>query len=170
MFTLVIGGSASGKSEYAERLVQSLPGARYYIATMRPWDGECLARIAKHQAARAGRGFVSVERYTALSGLDLPEGCNALLECLSNLTANELYLPEGGGEAAVLSGVEHLRRRCGNLTVVTNEVFSGGAEYQGDTLNYLRALAQVNRALAQRADLVVEVVCGLPQVWKGRLP
>lgn len=170
MFTLVIGGSASGKSEYAERLVQGLPGARYYIATMRPWDGECLARIAKHQAARADRGFVSVERYTALSGLDLPEGCNALLECLSNLTANELYQPEGGGEAAVLSGVEHLRRRCGNLAVVTNEVFSGGAEYQGDTLNYLRALARVNRALARRADLVIEVVCGLPQVWKGRLP
>ena len=170
MFTLVIGGSASGKSEYAERLVQGLPGARYYIATMRPWDGECLARIAKHQAARAGRGFVSVERYTALGGLDLPGGCNALLECLSNLTANELYQPEGGGEGAVLFGVEHLRRQCGNLTVVTNEVFSGGAEYQGDTLNYLRALARVNRALAQRADLVVEVACGLPQVWKGRLP
>ena len=167
MFTLVIGGSASGKSEYAERLVSRLPGQRYYIATMQPWDGECLARIARHQAARAGRGFASVERYTDLAGLDLPQGCNALLECLSNLTANELYQPGGGGEAAVLSGVEYLHRQCGNLTVVTNEVFSGGAEYQGDTLHYLRVLGRVNRALARRADLVVEVVCGLPNVLKG---
>lgn len=167
MFTLIVGGSASGKSEYAERHVLGLPGQRYYIATMRPWDEECLARIARHRSARADRGFVSLERYTDLGGLALPGEGNVLLECLSNLTANELYEPDGGGEAAVLAGVEHLRRQCGHLTVVTNEVFSGGADYQGDTLRYLRALARVNRALAREADRVVEVVCGLPNVLKG---
>ena len=29
MFTLVIGGSASGKSEYAEQQVMALPGRRW---------------------------------------------------------------------------------------------------------------------------------------------
>ena len=53
MFTLVIGGAASGKSEYAEAHVETLPGRRLYIATMEPWDEECRARIARHQAARA---------------------------------------------------------------------------------------------------------------------
>lgn len=48
MFTLVIGGSASGKSEYAEQQVMALPGRRWYLATMEPWDDECVARIAKH--------------------------------------------------------------------------------------------------------------------------
>lgn len=46
MFTLVIGGAASGKSEYAEAHVETLPGRRLYIATMEPWDEECRARIA----------------------------------------------------------------------------------------------------------------------------
>lgn len=41
MFTLVIGGAASGKSEYAEAHVETLPGRRLYIATMEPWDEEC---------------------------------------------------------------------------------------------------------------------------------
>ena len=33
-----------------------------------------------------------------------------------------------------------------------------------------RALADLNRDLAKRADLVVEVVCGLPNILKGKLP
>ena len=48
-----------------------------------------------------------------------------------------------------------------------NEVFSGGADYAGDTGRYLLALAQVNNAFAARADNVVRVVCGIPVYYKG---
>ena len=63
MFTLVIGGAGSGKSAWAEDLVRGL-GIRpcYYLATMQPMDAECGARIARHRAQRAGKGFVTVER------------------------------------------------------------------------------------------------------------
>lgn len=167
MLTLVIGGAASGKSEYAENLVKSLSGRRIYLATMRPWDDECLARIEKHRLKRADRGFETVERYTDLSGAPIAEGANVLLECMSNLLANELYEPEGGGAGAVLSGVDALMEKCRHLTIVTNEVFSGGADYDEGTLLYLRELASINHILASRADRVVEVVCGLPYIWKG---
>lgn len=170
MLTLVIGGAASGKSEFAENLVLTLPGRRVYVATMEPYDGECLARIEKHRRQRAGKGFLTLERYRDLGGLEVPTGANVLLECMSNLLANELYSPQGGGSAAVLGGVERLCARCANLTIVTNEVFSGGKDYEGDTLRYLRALGSVNRALAARANRVVEVVYGCANVLKGRLP
>ena len=63
MFTLVIGGAASGKSEYAESLLLGRPGPRYYLATMEPAaDGECRARIERHRALRAGKGFATIER------------------------------------------------------------------------------------------------------------
>lgn len=167
MFTLVIGGSASGKSEFAERHVLSLPGKRIYIATMQPWDEECLRRIQKHQAARLGRGFETLECYRDLAHADVPAGANVLLECMSNLCANEMYDEDGGGQAAVLAGVEMLLARCRHVTIVTGEVFSGGSKYAGDTLHYLRNLAEINRMLADRADLVCELVCGLPNVLKG---
>ena len=170
MVTIVIGGAASGKSEFAEALVQTLPGQRVYVATMEPYDGECLARIEKHRRQRAGKGFLTLERYRDLGGLEVPAGANVLLECMSNLLANELYSPQGGGSAAVLGGVECLCGRCAHVTIVTNEVFSGGCDYEGDTLRYLQELGAVNRALAARADRVVEVVCGCPNVLKGRLP
>lgn len=173
MFTLVIGGAASGKSEYAESLILASPHRpRTYIATMQPFDDECRARIEKHRRMRAEKEFETVECYTGLAKASLPEGGAVLLECMSNLTANELYSPDGAGTPegalkSVLEGIDHLLTLGGDLVVVTNEVFSGGSRYEGDTLTYLKLLADVNRALAARADRVAEVVSGLPQIIKG---
>ena len=68
---------------------------------------------------------------------------------------------------AILSGRDAGHAQCETLIVVSNEVFSGGADYAGDTDRYLLALAQVNNALAARADAVVRVVCGIPVYYKG---
>lgn len=174
MMTLIVGGSASGKSEYAEQvLVSARSWPRIYIATMQPFDGESLRRIERHRAMRAEKCFQTVERYTDLASVEVPEGAAVLLECMSNLCANELYSPQGSGEqaeAVILRGVESLRRWCGDLVVVSNEVFSGGSRYQGDTLRYLRLLGRVNCALAAMADAVCEVACGVPVYYKGGEP
>ena len=174
MFTLVIGGAASGKSEYAENLIlRAGPMSRAYIATMEPLDGESRARIARHRAFRAQKGFETVECYTNLEQLLLPGRGAALLECVGNLAANELYSPHGAGmdtAAAILRGIDALLLQCRELVVVSNEVFSGGYDYEGDVTHYLRVLAAVNRALAGRADRVVEVVCGQAVYYKGEGP
>lgn len=173
MFTLVVGGAASGKSEYAEGLILASPHRpRYYIATMEPFGPEGQARIARHRTLRLGKGFETVERYTGLAGLRLPQRGAVLLECLGNLTANELYSPAGAGTEegaarAVTAGVEALLPQCADLVVVGNEVFSGGRDYAGDTDGYLRALAAANRTLAGWADRVCEVACGIPYWHKG---
>ena len=171
MLTLVIGGTASGKSAYAEELVmRSARKPRVYIATMEPFDSECLERIRRHRDMRAKKAFETVECYTDLCSVKVTAGCAALLECMGNLCANELYSPAGSGdgaESAILRGVDRLLPQCGELVIVSNEVFSGGSGYQGDTIRYLRLLARVNRALAARADRVCEVVCGVPVYHKG---
>ena len=174
MFTLVIGGAASGKSEYAETLILRAGAMkRFYIATMKPLDAECRARITRHRALRAQKGFETVECYTNLEQLRLPDRGAVLLECMGNLAANELFHPRGAGadaEAAILRGIDALLPQCRELVVVSNEVFSGGCDYEGDTLRYLRLLASVNRALAARADYVVEIVCGQAVYYKGEGP
>ncbi len=170
MLNLIIGGAGSGKSAFAEALVRKLPGQRVYLATMEARDEESLARIRRHREQRAGHGFVTVECGHALGQLRVPEGANVLLEDLSNLLANERFGPEGGGTAAVRHGLDSLRTHCGQLTVVTNEVFSDGCDYAEETLAFMRELAALNRELAAEAGLVVEVVCGLPNVLKGELP
>lgn len=170
MLNLIIGGSASGKSSYAENLVNRLPGKKLYIATMQPFDEECLQRIERHRAMRSDKGFETLECYTNLSRAELEADTNALLEDLSNLTANELYSPDGGGKKAVIEGLDRLISSCRNLTVVTNEVFSGGSDYEGDTLTFLKILAEINIYLASKAELVVEMSAGLAVVLKGEEP
>jgi len=173
VFTLVIGGAASGKSEYAESLIMASPRfPRYYLATMEPFDEEGRKRVEKHRRMRAHKRFETVERYTDLVSVRLPGRGAVLLECVGNLAANELYSPGGAGSAAdalaaIVGGVDSLLAQCEDLVVVSNEVFTGGTDYAQGTEDYLRLVAGVNCALAQRADRVCEVICGLAQYYKG---
>ena len=172
MLTLVIGGSASGKSAFAEDLVlKAGPGPRYYLANRDPMVSECRARIDRHRAMRAQKGFKTIEQYTNLAGLTLPRRGAVLLEDLGNLAANELYSPAGAGPekalAAILTGIDRLWVQCRALVVVSNEIFAGGRDYAPGTETYLSLMARAHRAIAARADQVYEVVCGLPYGYKG---
>lgn len=171
MFHVVTGGSGSGKSAYAEQCILDFQGDnRIYIATMYPFDEESHRRIARHRAMRAEKKFTTIERYTDLEHLTIPEGADVLLECMSNLTANEIYQENGAGEntvTAVLSGIRHLLEQAENLVVVTNEVFSDGITYDPETEKYLEKLGAINCQMTQMADAVTEVVYGIPVSHKG---
>lgn len=172
MLTLVTGGAASGKSEYAERLLDGFEGEKIYLATMTPGSAEAKTRIARHRAARAGRGFTTVERATCIAQLSPKKNSAILLECLTNLAANELFEPDGAGKNAereILRGIELLDSSCVEMVVVSGEVFSDGCDYDAGTREYIELLGRLNIALASRAGRVVEVVCSIPliQKWEG---
>ena len=170
MLNLVIGAAASGKSEYAEDIVMSLPGEKIYIATMEPFGAEAKERIARHRALRAGKGFSTVERPRNLIGLTPEADWNVLIEDLPNLAANEFFSPEGGGAAAVLSGVDRICKTASGVTIVTGDIFSDGGTYDAGTRDYMEMLADLHMRIAAKADNVVEVVCGIPCALKGELP
>ena len=76
MLTIVTGGSASGKSEFAEGLVTASENKnRLYIATMQVYDAEGEKRVARHRAMRAQKGFDTLECPTDLAGADIPADC-----------------------------------------------------------------------------------------------
>jgi adenosylcobinamide kinase/adenosylcobinamide-phosphate guanylyltransferase len=170
MRTLVIGGSASGKSEYAEALALQSPCPKYYIATLMAQDDESLKRIAKHRQMRAEKSFVTIERYNDLGGLMLPKRGTVLLECLGNLTANELFCENGAAKNTfnvILDGCAKLEKQCDELIVVSNDVFRTSDVYDEGMLYYMEMLGLLNRALAARFERVVETVCGIAVPQKG---
>ena len=170
MINLVIGAAASGKSEYAEDVVMSLPGEKIYIATMEPFGAEAEERIARHRAIRTGKGFSTVERPRNLIGLTPEADWNVLIEDLPNLAANEFFSPEGGGAEAVLSGVDKICKTAASVTIVTGDIFSDGVTYDAGTQGYMEMLADLHTKIAEKADNVVEVICGIPCAVKGELP
>lgn len=118
MLHMVYGGSASGKSSYAESFALSLQGdgRLLYIATMYPYkwntteiDPETMQRIERHRAMRADKGFDTVECYRHVEHIMAKRQDVLLLECMSNLLANEMYLEpdaDDGGRPKTMSEVE----------------------------------------------------------------
>lgn len=118
MLHIVYGGSASGKSSYAESFAMSLQGdgRLLYIATMYPYkwntteiDPETMQRIERHRAMRADKGFDTVECYQHVEHIMAKRQDVLLLECMSNLLANEMYLQpdsDDGGLAETMSEAE----------------------------------------------------------------
>ncbi len=183
MMELVTGGSGSGKSAYAEKMIcekhRQLCGTAekpplYYIADMVPYGRETEKKIEAHRKMRAGKGFATIEWYVDLPGRilgpDSPDlkGSYVLLECISNLTANEMYEP-GGAEntgkdtvKCIIRGVQMLKERCAHLVVVTNDVFRESVPDSEEMTAYKDNLGTISRALAKMADRVTEVVFGVP--------
>ena len=206
MLHIVYGGSASGKSSYAESFAMSLQGEGrlLYIATMYPYkwnttevDPETLQRIERHRAMRADKGFDTVECYRHVEHIVAKRQDVLLLECMSNLLANEMYLEQDsddGGLAETMSEVEktgvgmsetlspvskkivqalvNLSTRVQDVVIVTNDVFSDGGSltYDESTREYVKNLAEINCALAREAATVTEVVCGIPVIVKKNHP
>lgn len=177
MTILVIGGSGSGKSDYAEDYLLALSGGKkkYYLAALRPCDEESRERIARHRQRRAGKGFVTIEQpvriQDAAARMEAGEK-TALLECVSNLTANAMFdekgqRPEKAVAEEVVSGIALLREKLTHLVIVTNNVFEDGRVYDEGTMAYIRAMGRINRRLAAMADEVVEVAAGIPVVIKA---
>ena len=169
---LVTGGSSSGKSAWAEkRLMAFGDKKRIYLATMIPWDRECVERITKHRAMRAEKKFATLECPVDVAEAGIAPGSAVLLECLSNLTANELYREDAkeqtdSPEERIFEAVLKLREKAGDLVIVSAEVFSDGEEYGEETLRYRKILGNLNRRIAAAADEVTEVVCGIPHNLK----
>lgn len=183
MMELVTGGSGSGKSAYAEKVICekhrqlcsiSEKPSLYYIADMVPYGRETEKKIEAHREMRAGKGFATLEWYVDLPGRisapDSPDlkGSCVLLECISNLTANEMY-ESGGAEntgkdtvECIIRGVRMLKERCVHLVVVTNDVFRESVPDSEEMTAYKGNLGTINRALAEMADRVTEVVFGVP--------
>ena len=166
MLILVTGGSASGKSAHAERLLcEHAADSRLYLATMQPFGAAAQKRIARHRALRQGKGFQTVERPMDRAGLDPPRRYDdMMLEDLGNQLANELFAPAGAKDMAfgsILAGIGRLQDCCETLVIVTNEIFSDGLPYPAETVRYIELLGQLNAALCARADAAYESVCGI---------
>lgn len=188
--SLILGGSGSGKSllgeSWSDLLYQQTGLRPLYIATLDVGDDpENERRVRRHREQRAAIPFETIE-LPRIQGSELdqvPGGHPVLLDCLGNLTANQMFTPQDGptSDAPVFLSCEEtvesidkaltvLAMKSLHLIVVSNLIFSDGVRYDEGTEGYLRALGLIHRRIAVRAANVVEVDGGIPFFHKEMRP
>lgn len=168
--TLVVGGARSGKSRFAEGLIDASQRPRRYIATAEAWDDEMRARIALHQADR-GADWTTIE-----APLDLPTALASarkdeavLIDCATLWLTNHL-LAEHDLAAEADRLITALATCPAPVVIVSNEVGWGIVPENALARRFRDEQGRLNQRLAAAAGLVVTVIAGLPMALKGRLP
>lgn len=176
---LVLGGSRSGKSEFAEKIAERSGKRIIYIATAAIRDEEMAERVKLHQRRRP-KDWVTVEEEKDVLGV-LGRGVKEdvfLLDCatiwLTNLLLDQQH--SGADIAPNKKGTQIMEQVASlaetvesglDLIVVSNEVGLGIIPEHPLGRLFRDLAGKANQVLASRADSVYLVVAGIPMEIKS---
>ncbi|WP_439149346.1 bifunctional adenosylcobinamide kinase/adenosylcobinamide-phosphate guanylyltransferase [Sulfitobacter sp.] len=165
--TLVTGGAKSGKSRHAEGIVKASGLSSIYIATGQALDDEMADRITAHKIQR-GDGWQTIEEPLDLCGaLVRTDGQGIrLVDCLT-LWLSNLFVAELDWDAKLSELLVVLQTQQSPVVLVTNEVGGGIVPMSDMGRRYRDASGVMNQRIAEVADAVLLVTCGLPLSLKG---
>ncbi|MGH6861396.1 MAG: bifunctional adenosylcobinamide kinase/adenosylcobinamide-phosphate guanylyltransferase [Phyllobacterium sp.] len=166
--TLILGGARSGKSAFAERLVESSGMKAVYLATGRAFDAEMADRIGLHQARRDARWTTVEEPLDLVASLErLSAGGTAMLvDCLT-LWLTNLMMAERDIAAETAGLTAALSRLEGAVVLVSNEVGLGIVPENRMARDFRDHAGRLHQAVAGVAATVYFVAAGLPLKMKG---
>ncbi len=147
------------------------------MATCPVIDEEMGRRIAKHQKAREGKQWQTVEAPVDLAGAITRSAAFdvVLVDCLTLWINNLMYEAENIGReiseeqvAERCGGVlEACRLARGKVIFVTNEVGMGVVPDNALARKYRDMVGRCNQVMGAGADCVTLVACGIPMTLKG---
>jgi adenosylcobinamide kinase / adenosylcobinamide-phosphate guanylyltransferase len=170
--TLVLGGARSGKSAWAESLIEQQMGdvweGAIYLATATAADTEMAARILEHRERR-GPQWQTVEEPLQIAGA-LKKFADpmrpVLVDCLT-LWLSNLMLNEQDVTSELSELENHLNDLAGPVVFVSNEVGLSIVPDNALARAFRDHAGRLNQQLAARADFVVFITAGLPITLKS---
>ena len=178
MKILILGGSKSGKSDFAQEVALKLAqgGVHYYVATLQNTGTEAdKATVASHLQRRAGMGFETIEQgRNILACLERSDAAGTfLLDSVTTLLTNELFPPEKNYETD-----EEAARRCceelaafadkvKHIVIVSDDLSRDAIHYDAATEAFRRQLGAIHCRLAKECDVVMEMAFGSLTIHKG---
>ncbi len=170
--TFIVGGARSGKSWLSQKLGESVPGKRLFIATAQPLDDEMEKRIESHKVSR-GKNWKTAEEPVAISKVvseNEKEYGLILIDCLTVWVSNLLERFDQD-EKKILEEVKRLaeaiKESGGRFIIVSNEVGMGIVPENKMARQFRELLGIVNQRMAELSDRVILMVSGVSMVLKG---
>ncbi|PYE90035.1 adenosylcobinamide kinase /adenosylcobinamide-phosphate guanylyltransferase [Phyllobacterium leguminum] len=166
--TFVLGGARSGKSVFAEQLVEQSGLDAVYIATGQAYDDEMRERIAAHKQRR-GLVWTTVEEPLDLIGAlrsHAGEGRAVLVDCLT-LWLTNLMMAERDIAAEIARLAAAIPELSGAVLFVSNEVGLGIVPDNRMARAFRDHAGRLNQAVAAAANQVYFIAAGLPLKMKG---
>jgi len=164
MRIFISGGCKNGKSYYAQRLSKAQQdGSLYYVATMASVDSEDDERIIRHQNERDGWGFITVEQPVNIEEILLKceHDGSFLLDSLTALLANEMFASDGSidydAAPRIIVALKKIAFNIDNIIFVSDYLYSDAMIYDELTDLYRKSLAQIDRAVAEMCEAVIEI-------------
>ncbi len=165
---LVLGGARSGKSAFAEQLVNDSGLDKIYLASGQVFDGEMEQRVAQHKARRGADWHLLEEPIQIAEAIaDNATAQRAVLvDCLTLWLTNLMMADKDNGAHS-----EHLAQTLktvsGTVVLVSNEVGQGIVPDNKMARDFRDYAGLLHQKIAALADEVYFVTAGLPLKLKG---
>lgn len=166
--TLILGGTRSGKSSFAQKLAEESRKNLLYIATAEAFDQEMTDRIERHQHDR-GPDWQTIEESRDIAATIATRSSpqvTILVDCLTIWLSN-LMLTDTDIEAASEKLIDALKAAPGPVILVSNEVGSGIVPENPLGRKFRDESGRMNQRVAAISDNVALIVAGLPLCLKS---
>lgn len=159
---LVLGGARSGKSAFAEGIVERRPAPWTYIATAQAFDDEMRERIARHRERR-GPTWLLIEAPHELPAAirAAPAGAPLLIDCLTLYLTNRM-LAQADLASETDDLLAALKSRTGVTVAVSSEVGLSIVPENALAREFRDAAGDLHRKIAEIATSAYLIVAGLP--------
>ncbi|GMO25034.1 MAG: bifunctional adenosylcobinamide kinase/adenosylcobinamide-phosphate guanylyltransferase [Termitinemataceae bacterium] len=186
MITLITGGVKSGKSRRALEITAAWQFPITFIATASTLDDEMRRRVENHKTERAqfcaARGGLGICGHSICGGIECTQNgfstieeqleidkalerasSRVIFDCVVMWINNLIYYKrEADFEKILNSFLSVASAQKDDVVIVSNETGFGNIPCDELTRNFNLMLSHANRVIAQKADAVEIMVCGLP--------
>jgi adenosylcobinamide kinase/adenosylcobinamide-phosphate guanylyltransferase len=163
---LVIGGTRSGKSDFAQSSAESYikDGEKgIYLATSVASDPEMTDRIRLHREKR-GEKWLTIEEPLEIVSVFQKNIYSpvVLLDCITLWLNNLFFYSQNNFDAKISDFISFLLKTEANIIMVTNELGMGIAPDNEIARKFRDSAGLLNQDIAKICDGVYFVVAGLP--------
>jgi len=163
MIHYISGGERSGKSSYAQNLVENLSDKPVYLATARCWDDDFKTRIQRHKSER-GPQWINIEEEVHLAKVT-PTNHVILLDCVT-LWLTNLYLDFDNDVQKSLEfakdEIDKLDAIDSTIYIISNEIGMGVHAQNYMARKFTELQGWVNQYIAKKATTATFMVSGIP--------